>query len=169
VSKMHLLVHQLETQLGPDTADLRLRVGIHSGAVTAGVLRGDKARFQLFGDTVNTASRIESSGLPNRIQLSEETAALLVAAGKHHWVEPREEVVQAKGKGELRTFWLVMHKESDTLSTTSSDKLESTNKPSKVAAIATVDDEELRLSLSRSRTERLVEWNCGKRWRCGLC
>jgi len=43
-------------ELGPDTEDLGLRVGIHSGPVTAGVLRGERARFQLFGDTMNTTA-----------------------------------------------------------------------------------------------------------------
>lgn len=163
VSKMQLLVHQLETSLGPDTADLAIRCGIHSGAVTAGVLRGDKARFQLFGDTVNTASRIESSGMPNRIQLSEDTANLLVAAGKQHWIEPREEAVQAKGKGALQTFWLVMNRDSDTLSTTSSDKIKTVEKSIPRANVHknTIDDE-IKLSLKRSRIDRLVEWNCGK-------
>ena len=46
---------KLEGTLGPDTGGLALRVGLHSGPVTAGVLRGEKARFQLFGDTVNTS------------------------------------------------------------------------------------------------------------------
>jgi class 3 adenylate cyclase len=62
-----------------------MRFGLHSGPVTAGVLRGDKSRFQLFGDTVNTAARIESTGQRNKIHLSKETADLLIAAGKSHW------------------------------------------------------------------------------------
>ena len=67
--------------------------------MTAGVLRGDKSRFQLFGDTVNTAARIESTGMRDKIHLSQETADLLVTAGKQHWVKKRDEPVDAKGKG----------------------------------------------------------------------
>ena len=44
---MNEIVKELEVTLGPDTADLSMRIGLHSGPVTAGVLRGDKARFQL--------------------------------------------------------------------------------------------------------------------------
>ena len=51
---MKELIKELEAILGPGTSDLALRVGLHSGPVTAGVLRGEKSRFQLFGDTVNT-------------------------------------------------------------------------------------------------------------------
>lgn len=43
---------KLEETLGPDTGDLTMRIGCHSGPVTGGVLRGEKSRFQLFGDTV---------------------------------------------------------------------------------------------------------------------
>ena len=45
-----LLVNKLASQLGEDTKDLALRVGIHSGPITGGILRGDRGRFQLFGD-----------------------------------------------------------------------------------------------------------------------
>ena len=53
-----------------------------------------------------TVSRMESTCDKNRIQLSEETANLLKAAGKEHWFSPREGGVEAKGKGTLSTFWL---------------------------------------------------------------
>jgi class 3 adenylate cyclase len=100
------LLPALAEDLGPDTLTLGLRIGLHSGPVTAGVLRGDKARFELFGDTVNTTSRMESTGEKDRIHLSEQTAALLSAQGRGHWLIARDEVVAAKGKGELKTFWL---------------------------------------------------------------
>ena len=105
--KMERLTTELEVELGPDTADLGLRVGLHSGPVVAGVLRGEKSRFQLFGDTMNTASRMESNGVPNRIQISQDTADLLIAAGKHHWCIAREDKIKAKGKGMLSTYWLM--------------------------------------------------------------
>ena len=54
--KFNAMVKHMVVELGPDTEDLGLRVGLHSGPVTAGVLRGERARFQLFGDTMNTAA-----------------------------------------------------------------------------------------------------------------
>lgn len=107
LARMPNLLKKLATTLGPDTCDLAMRVGIHSGPVTAGVLRGEKARFQLFGDTVNTAARMESNGKKECIHASQETADILFASGKGHWVHPRGERIYAKGKGELQTFWVV--------------------------------------------------------------
>jgi hypothetical protein len=103
---MNTLTKSLEVTLGPDTADLGLRIGLHSGPVTAGVLRGERARFQLFGGTVNTTARIEATGAKDRIHLSPETAELLQAFGKGHWARLREDKVSTSGKSEMQTYWL---------------------------------------------------------------
>jgi Adenylate and Guanylate cyclase catalytic domain len=108
--KAHQVLQKLATAdgggLGPDTAHLCFRVGLHSGAVMGGVLRGDNARFQLFGDAMNTAARMEHTGLANRTHMSATTAELLIAAGKQNWITQREEKTIAKGLGELSTYWL---------------------------------------------------------------
>ncbi|MEE9335009.1 MAG: adenylate/guanylate cyclase domain-containing protein [Granulosicoccaceae bacterium] len=57
--------------------DLKLRIGIHSGAVVAGVIGKQKFAYDLWGNTVNVASRMESEGVADRIQISAETRALL--------------------------------------------------------------------------------------------
>lgn len=90
------------------------------GPVTAGVLRADNARYQIFGDTVNTAARMEHTGLPDRIQISGTMANLLIEAGKGHWVAPRDETVVAKGKGEMQTYWLQVDKENNSNDETTS-------------------------------------------------
>eukprot|EP00980_Cylindrotheca_fusiformis_P026136 scaffold15462_cov109-Cylindrotheca_fusiformis.AAC.2 len=104
--KMAEATVKLEVMLGPDTADLDLRTGIHSGQVTAGVLRGERSRFQLFGDTMNTAARMEQSGKRNRIQVSQVTADLLKEAGFVQWIMPRGSKISVRGKGEMQTYWL---------------------------------------------------------------
>jgi len=123
LEKMKEKTQDMELNLGPGTADLGLRTGLHSGPTIAGVLRGEKARFQLFGDTVNTAARMESTGQQNRIQVSQNTADLLIAAGKERWLTAREELVNAKGKGQLQTYWLgrIRSRSISTYSDTSSD------------------------------------------------
>lgn len=70
------------------------------------MLRGQKTRFQLFGDTVNTASRMESTGRPNYIQASETTATEIKKYNKGHWLRTREDLVEVKGKGKMETYWV---------------------------------------------------------------
>lgn len=60
---------------------LRMRIGVHSGAMVAGVIGRSKFAYDLWGDTVNTAARMESHGEPGRIQVSEATARCSAARG----------------------------------------------------------------------------------------
>ncbi|CAJ1965718.1 unnamed protein product [Cylindrotheca closterium] len=106
------LLAKLEITMGPDTSDLSVRIGMHSGQVTAGVLRGERSRFQLFGDTVNVASRMETSGLREHIQVSATTAAQLTEHGRKKWLKQRGEIA-IPGKGMMKTYWLETKAESE--------------------------------------------------------
>ena len=74
----------------------------------------------MFGDTVNTASRMESTGVPQRIQVSKETADALIGRGKGSWLTERKDKIVAKGKGELTTYFCDL-KTAESRSTVSSD------------------------------------------------
>jgi class 3 adenylate cyclase len=83
--------------------ELTIRVGIHTGAVVAGVIGQKKFIYDLWGDTVNTASRMESHGLPGRIHVTESTYQLL----KAHFPFEARGPVEIKGKGAMSTYLMV--------------------------------------------------------------
>jgi class 3 adenylate cyclase len=83
--------------------ELQMRIGLHAGPAVAGVIGKDKFLYDLWGDTVNIASRLESQGVPGRVQVSEDVVELLF---KTFRFEPRG-VVDLKGRGPTMTYWLL--------------------------------------------------------------
>jgi class 3 adenylate cyclase len=88
-------------------AELDLRVGVHAGPVVAGVIGSTKYAYDIWGDTVNVASRLESHGTPGRVHISEE---LRRALPERFECEERGPI-EVKGKGTMVTYWLVAERE----------------------------------------------------------
>jgi adenylate cyclase len=95
-----MLTH-IET-LSPRYPDIRLRIGIHTGPVVAGVIGENKFAYDLWGDNVNIASRMESHGLPGRIHVSEA----FVRAADNKWHFEARGLIEVKGQGPMSTYLL---------------------------------------------------------------
>ncbi|CAB9514931.1 Receptor-type guanylate cyclase gcy [Seminavis robusta] len=106
MKKIPRLMKRQEIKFGPDTGDLSLRIGMHSGTVTGGFMKGKGQRFQIFGDASNYAKLMLSTGLGDHIQLSEATANELTKIGKKRWITERDRKLVTEEKGEIQTFFL---------------------------------------------------------------
>lgn len=103
-----------ETQIDLDDISkgfVEIRVGFHSGPVISDVVGSRLPKFGVFGDTVNTASRMESNSSPGCIHCSESSAKLLQVQAPEIDIESRGNIM-IKGKGEMHTYWIERKKDS---------------------------------------------------------
>jgi class 3 adenylate cyclase len=82
--------------------ELHVRIGLNTGPVVAGVIGTKKFIYDLWGDTVNVASRMESQGIPDAIQVTQATYELL----RERYALQQRGAIQVKGRGEMQTYLL---------------------------------------------------------------
>ena len=85
----------------------RIRIGLHAGQIVAGVVGSSKFAYDVWGDTVNTASRLETTSVPGRIHVSADLARRLEPV----FVVERRGLIDLKGKGSSETYWLDRRRE----------------------------------------------------------
>ena len=101
-------------------------------------------------DTVNTAARMESTGIGRRIQVSQDTADSLISHGKGSWVTKREDIVEAKGKGLMQTYWL---------SIGTAKKSSTTDETTETPVSNDLQSREIVRNLTSKKISSLIKWN----------
>jgi len=94
---------------GLDVENVGIRIGLHSGPVTAGVLRGGRCTYQLYGATVYEANRMEQTGRAGSVQISYVTAQLLRMGGWQHLIVDRNDYPRSddlQNNIQKNTFWI---------------------------------------------------------------
>lgn len=108
VARMALAMNEAMERINRATGEeLAVRIGVHTGPVVAGVIGKRKFIYDVWGDTVNTASRMESHGAAGRVQVSDVTAERLSASFELEERGP----IEVKGKGKMKTWWLIAERE----------------------------------------------------------
>ncbi|MEB3829913.1 adenylate/guanylate cyclase domain-containing protein [Phormidium sp. CCY1219] len=102
--EMQAAIHTFQVE---NEKPFQIRIGINTGPVVAGVIGIKKFIYDLWGDTVNVASRMESAGIPGKIQV---TAATYEQIKEKFFLQERGSIV-VKGKGKMKTYWLVGKKQ----------------------------------------------------------
>lgn len=114
IARMALDMQEAITQFSNDLGQpFQIRIGINTGPVVAGVIGIKKFIYDMWGDTVNVASRMESQGIPGKIQVTESSYDFL----KDKFLLEKRGTVSVKGKGDMMTYWLAGTKNSRVLTT----------------------------------------------------
>ncbi len=104
--EMALKMQEAVEKVLPEFPELQIRIGIHTGSVVAGILGRKRLSYDIWGDTVNTASRMESTGVPGEIQVTEDVFKKL----ENSYSFKKRGMTAVKGKGEMTTYLLLKPK-----------------------------------------------------------
>jgi class 3 adenylate cyclase len=119
IIEMALDMQQAISQFNLETGfDCNIRIGINTGSVVAGVIGIKKFIYDLWGDTVNIASRMESHGISGKIQITQSTYEQVKDKIKDKYTLESRGLIEIKGKGEMHTYLVIAHGALDMVSTT---------------------------------------------------